>query len=251
MMVDGAGRAEADEVIARLKALESDAGGLVALGPSVTDAEMSSWPVSPPEDVRKLFRSVGGLTFGRFGFDFNHRANHTEPIDGDHYPLRDTSANWVLDDSMGASTTYYVDIDPETGAWGPVFSFWRDPYASLVAPSFAGWLGNLATGLAAALETCRDGDLSEAFSTWMYESEESLFRDHDNVVVPLPVPAALESGDPEIAEVAALLPADAYLADLRTAAPPTEVPFATFMPEAFFSRFRGGRFLAATPFPED
>jgi hypothetical protein len=240
-------------VVARLEALASGFEGRVELGPAVSDDEMSSWLVSPPEDVRVFFRRVGGFTFGRYRFDFNHPANHIDAVEGDYYPLRDRSANWILDDGMGASTTYYVDIDAESGEWGPVFSFWRDPYASLVAPSFLTWLDNLITGTSIALEASRGGDADPArvFSEWLYGSEESLFRNPDHSVEPLSVPAALASGDVALAEVAARLPEDAFLADLRGAGYPTEVPFANVMEMASFSRFEGGRFLAATPIPFD
>lgn len=253
-MAEGAQLTDVEEVIARLEMLASDSGGRIELGPNVTDAEMLSWPVTPPTELRTLFRRVGGFKLGHYSFDFNHQANHTPVVADDYYPLRDSSTSWVVDDGMGFSTTFYIDIDAETGEWGRVFSFWRDPYASLVAPNFLSWLDNLATGMATALEKSSGtgGDLSEAFMEWIHESEESLFRDHhENAVDPVPVADALASDDTEMAEVAALLPAEAYLADLREAVYPTEVPFARFMPIAAYSRFHGGRFLAAAPLDDE
>lgn len=73
--------------------------------------------------------------------------------------------------------------------------------------------------MAATLERSGDEaeDLTKAFRNWIHNSEESLFPAPDNVVDPVPVPAARTSGEREFAEIAAQLTHGAYVADLRAA----------------------------------
>ncbi|MCP9951886.1 hypothetical protein LUX33_27910 [Actinomadura madurae] len=236
-------------VAARFQELARVSDGRIGLLPAVPDDEMSSWAMTVPEDVRAFFGTVGGFTIGdRHVFDFNHPDNHV-PVANENWPLgADSSTYWLLH-SDGSATTYYVDV--ENGAWGRVFSFWEEPYARLVAPSLLSWADNLATGLEAALRT--DGDLSKAFSDWLFGNEESLSRHPENTVQPMPAATARTSDDPEIAAVAADLPDDAFLADLRKAVYPTEIPFASVVPygeEVTYARSANGRFLTATIIPD-
>ncbi|WP_146779064.1 SMI1/KNR4 family protein [Actinomadura craniellae] len=221
----------------------------------MTDDEMSAWPVGVPEEVRAFLRRAGGFTIGdgRHVFDFNLPDNHL-PVANEYWPLQDASASWILH-SDGSATTYYVDIDPESGAWGRIFSFWEEPYARLVAPGFLSWVGNLVMGVDSALEAARSTGtaVGPAFSDWLFNSDDSLSRHPSAGAEPLPVPVARTSGDTEIAEVAARLPDDAFLADLRAAVYPTEVPFADVLPigeTVTYSHFHGGGFLAATLVPD-
>ncbi|MEV0374389.1 hypothetical protein AB0I10_32120 [Streptomyces sp. NPDC050636] len=50
-----------DTVVAWLRQLPDVSGGLVELEPGIDDARMDSWPVPVPEEIRVLFRSVGGI----------------------------------------------------------------------------------------------------------------------------------------------------------------------------------------------
>ncbi|SPT51996.1 SMI1/KNR4 family protein [Actinomadura madurae] len=236
-------------VAARFQELARVSDGRIGLLPAVPDDEMSSWATPVPEDVRAFLGTVGGFTIGdRHVFDFNHPDNHV-PVANENWPLgADSSTYWLLH-SDGSATTYYVDV--ENGAWGRVFSFWEEPHARLVAPSLLSWADNLASGLEAALRT--DGDLGQAFSDWLFGNEESLSRHPENTVQPMPAATARVSGDPEIAAAAAHLPDDAFLADLRKAVYPTEIPFASVVPygeEVTYARSANGRFLTATIIPD-
>jgi hypothetical protein len=243
-----------DEVIARLAALAAGSGGQVELAPPLSGQEISSWATSVPDDFRALLERTSGFTVGGHPhvFDFNLPDNHV-PVVNEYWPLQDESASWILH-SDGSATTYYVDVDPESGAWGRVFSFWEEPYARLVAPDFLTWIDNLVTGVRLTLEAAQPGtDLRRAFSEWLYGADDSLSRHPLDVVEPLPVATARTSGDPRLAEVAAGLPGDAFLADLRTAAYPTEVPFARVVPigeVVTYTRFHNGGFLAAALVPD-
>ncbi|GAA3986925.1 hypothetical protein GCM10023085_81250 [Actinomadura viridis] len=242
-----------EEVVARLEAVAADSEGRITLRPAVTDAQMSSWPISVPDHIRAFFRRTGGFVVGeeRHDFHFDHPDNHV-PLVNEFWPLREPSASWILH-SNGAATTYYVDVDPESGAWGRVFSFWEEPYVRLVAPSFLSWVDNLVAGARSALEAAGPAGLESAFRDWLYNGDDSLSRDPSATVVPLSVPEARASGDAELAEVAARLPDDAFLADLREADCPTEVPFAHVLPlgeVASYNCFHNGRFLAATVIPD-
>uniref|UniRef100_UPI003F49249D hypothetical protein n=1 Tax=Actinomadura sp. CA-154981 TaxID=3240037 RepID=UPI003F49249D len=243
-----------DEVVARLEALAADSGGQVRLAPPVSGEEISSWTTGVPGDVRAFLERTSGFTVGGHPhvFDFNLPDNHV-PVANEYWPLQDASASWLLH-TDGSATTYYVDVDPESGAWGRVFSFWEQPYARLVAPDFLTWVDNLATGIRLSLEAARPGtDLRRAFAEWLYDAEDSLSRHPSDVVEPMPVATARTSGDAQVAETAAGLPDDAFLADLRTATYPTEIPFARVVPvgEAVtYTRFHSGGFLAATLVPD-
>lgn len=243
-----------DEVIARLEALAADSGGQVELAPPVSGEEISSWTTNVPDDFRAFLERTAGFTVGGrpHVFDFNLPDNHV-PVVNEYWPLQDESASWILH-SDGSATTYYVDVDPESGAWGRVFSFWEEPYARLVAPDVLTWVDNLVTGMRLALEAAQSEiDLRRAFSEWLYGAENSLSRHPSAVVEPLPVATARTSNDTRLAETAAGLPDDAFLADLRAAAYPTEVPFARVVPVGevvTYTRFHNGGFLAATLVPD-
>lgn len=243
-----------DEVIARLEALAADSGGRVELAPPVSREEISSWTMRVPDDFRAFLERTSGFTVGGHPhvFDLNLPDNH-EPVVNEYWPLQDESASWILH-SDGSATTYYVDVDPESGAWGRVFSFWEEPYARMVAPDVLTWVDNVVTGTRLALETAQQGtDLRRAFSEWLYGAEGSLSRHPSDVVEPMPVVEARTSDDALVAEIASCLPDDAFLADLRTAGYPTEVPFARVVPAGevvTYTRFHNGSFLAAALVPD-
>ncbi|CAM5275142.1 hypothetical protein STANM309S_04911 [Streptomyces tanashiensis] len=64
-----------------------------------------------------------------------------------------------------------MDIDPATGAWGPVFKFWENHGAELVAPSLQHWLVTVA-GLVkyAARDAEHFDSFSTAFLNWFTET---------------------------------------------------------------------------------
>ncbi|KOG39601.1 hypothetical protein [Streptomyces decoyicus] len=143
-------------VVARLRQLPDVSGGLVELEPGIDDARMDSWPVPVPEEIRVLFRSVGGIriTVCRSVVNGHTSAEHvdfTESFNNGEYLGHDVS--WYLEHAGGPGSHwfvhldhgdghFYVDVDRETGAWGPVFQFWdatdtRRLALSLPMPS--GW----------------------------------------------------------------------------------------------------------------
>lgn len=249
------------DVISRLGEIARDSRGLVTLLPGIPDRQLSSSPIPVPDNIRAFLREVSGFTINDniLEFNFNRPENYT-PATNEVWPLGSDPTSWILH-SDGSATTYYADVDPERGTWGRIFSFWEDPYSTLIAPSFMSWVDNLSIGIDHTLEAVSRTDhpgehVRAAFSEWLFGSEDSLARRSSRVasMIPLPALEAQSSDDPEIADVASQLPDDAFLADLRVAEFPTEVNFEAIFPVGEYikyQRLRSGTFLAATIIPDE
>ncbi|MFB6837869.1 hypothetical protein [Streptomyces sp. NPDC056361] len=156
-----------------------------------------------------------------------------------------------------------MDVDPATGEWGPVFKFWEDHGAELVAPSFQHWLVTVTELVKyAAQDTEHFDSFSTAFLNWFSgdfadagdefpeDSPAALERAAGPTTTrPITVEAAFASGDPVLADVGSLLPEGALLADLRGAAEPTAVPFGRHPKwpggTPVYTRFHSGTILTA------
>ncbi|RFU41018.1 hypothetical protein DZF91_14100 [Actinomadura logoneensis] len=237
---------------------EAAAGGDAALDEALGDEAMDAWDVPVPDEIREIYRRVGLFWLNR-GEEFG-------PVRDDRAERCGEPGSYLLVHSNPAAETYYVDIDRESGAWGPVFMFWEDHGARMVAPSLQHWLVTVASYVRRA---ARDADAFEDFDTafmaWFFgdfdEADDDYPHDSPDVVARLADDAVAEildvaeagrSGDPVLADVAGRLPDDALIADLRQADRPTALPFERHPAwsrryEAVYMRFCEGRVIAATP----
>ncbi|WP_214406214.1 hypothetical protein [Pseudonocardia lacus] len=109
-----------DALVAALRGIERDARGLVTLVPGIAHGVMDGWPVTLPEGIRALFREVGGIRvkdWEEFLF-----TRHCADVGECTHCLRAgggaENTFWVVH-TNAAAETYYVDVDPQSGRWGP------------------------------------------------------------------------------------------------------------------------------------
>ncbi|MFC9604717.1 hypothetical protein ACFTTN_14810 [Streptomyces niveus] len=260
----GASAAIATEpLIALLREIADGSGGLVQLRPGLSDARMDAWAAPVPEEIRVLLRAVGGLriAFGRrkddgtFLFseiDFDVSLNEgTHPMGGDGSWYVAAAGGpgthrFVHLDSGGGFT--YVDVDRETGAWGPVFIFWDDNDTTRLDSSLHAWLHRTAHCLRDALRDA--GQDAYAFDSAFTETWKEPHRTAPQIPT-IPAAEARTSPDPAIRSAAATLPDDGALADLREVEGPASVIF-DFPELCHFARTHTGTVLTAVPaVPDD
>ncbi|MEY9214294.1 hypothetical protein ABH917_003740 [Thermobifida halotolerans] len=164
-----------EEVAARLRAAAASAPkGSVALLPGLTDEELDSWEAPVPEEIRILLRRTSGLriTSGVREKHFGpaHPVN-SAPEDPNHLCSGDPGTFRVVHVDDGTGDTYYVDVDPATGAWGRVFSFHVEVISEVVAPSLLHWLEDLSDYVSRASSETAKGyftSFREAFNAWFF-----------------------------------------------------------------------------------
>lgn len=247
-----------EPLVALLREIADGSDGLVQLRPGLSDARMEAWAAPVPEEIRVLLRAVGGLriAFGRrkddgtylySEIDFDESLNDgTFPLGGD--------GSWYVEQAGGPGTHrfvhldagdgfVYVDVDRETGSWGPVFIFWDANDTVRLDSSLHAWLHRTAVCLRDAL---RDADGNpHAFNSAFTGS----WTDHYTNVPQVPTIPAAEartSPDPVIRSVATALPGDGALADLREVDGAALVMF-DFPELCHFGRAHGGTVLTAVP----
>ncbi|KFG06359.1 hypothetical protein IQ61_25345 [Streptomyces scabiei] len=239
----------------------SDAEESVRLGEGVGDEEMNGWGVSVPEPIREICRRSGVLQVGPHG-EFG-AAYRSGAVNGGAVRRCGKPGSFRVVHTNAAAETYYVDIDPGTGAWGPVFKFWEDHGAELVAPSLAHWLVTVAElvkrasedaehfgGFSTAFLNWFSGDFADADDEFPEDSPAALARAAGPVTaMPVTAEAARASGDAVLADIGSRLPERALVADLRRADGPTEIPFGRHPGWAggtpVYHRFHNGTILAA------
>ncbi|MFF0412974.1 SMI1/KNR4 family protein [Kitasatospora sp. NPDC004745] len=253
----------ASATAARLHRLAEASGGLVALDPGIDDARMDAWPVPVPEEVRALLRSVGGVRVTVSRSAVNGHESH-EHVDLDHAYNRGRYANadvsWYQDHAGGVGTHWfvhtdhgdghtYVDVDPRTGAWGPVFRFWDAADTDRMAPSLTAWLDHLADCLEQALAatgtrgTAADvGAFGRRFGDLWPDGDRRTTSVEDVTAARLRT-----SGDDVLRAAAEGLPDDARLADLRSVTGRAAVDFWAIGATCRYARLAGGGVLVALP----
>ncbi|WP_406193747.1 hypothetical protein OH807_03505 [Kitasatospora sp. NBC_01560] len=148
-----------------LRRLAAASSGLVSLAPGIDDAAMDSWPVPVPEEIRVLFRAVGGVRFTVSRSAVNGHASYDQldfahPYNEGRYHGLDT--NWYVEHAGGTGSHWfvhtdhgdghtYVDVDAGTGAWGPVLRFWDATDTVRIAPSLPAWVHQVADCASRAL----------------------------------------------------------------------------------------------------
>lgn len=247
-----------EPLIALLREIADGSGGLVQLRPGLSDARMDAWAAPVPEEIRVLLRAVGGIriAFGRrkddgtFLFseiDFDASLNEgTHPMGGD--------GSWYVEQAGGPGTHRfvrldpgggftYVDVDRETGAWGPVFIFWDDNDTTRLDSSPHAWLHRTARCLREALAD--SGGDPYAFDSAFTETWTEPHRNAPQVPT-IPAVEARTSPDPAIRSAAAALPDDGALADLREVDGGAAVIF-DFPELCRFGRAHAGTVLTGVP----
>ncbi len=234
----------------------------VRLGEGVSDEEMDGWGVPVPEPIRKICRHTGALHVGAHG-EFGASRRSVADSAGAARRCGEPGSFRIVHSNASAET-YYVDVDPATGTWGPVFTFWEAHGAELVAPSLQHWLVTVAglvryavrdaehfDGFPTAFANWFSGDFADAGAEFPEDSPEALARAAEpTTATVLSVEEARASGDPTLARLGSRLPVGALLADLRGAAGPTGVPFGRDPRwpggTPVYGRFHGGTLLTAT-----
>ncbi|MGV9264946.1 hypothetical protein ACWDRR_09815 [Kitasatospora sp. NPDC003701] len=258
------------EAVLLLRRLAEDSSGLITLDPGIDDDVLDGWPVPVPEAIRVLLRAVAGvrITVARSEVNGHTSYEHLDfvhPYNEGRYHGHDTS--WYLDHVGGAGSHWfvhtdhgdghtYVDVDRDTGGWGPVFRFWDDTDTVRVAPSLPVWLQEFADCARRALvetgtlTTATGGTAPGAAAIRAFGSS---FAEHwtaldakPAAVRPVTVPEARSATDPVLRAAAADLPDDALLADLRPVTGPARVHF-PFPVSCQYARRHGGTVLIATP----
>jgi hypothetical protein len=170
------------------------------LKPGLSEEELlqfaAQFPVPLPAEIRELLLHTRGFDFepvqevellGNDGFEYLDAFPHGLPICGDGY-----GNFWV------------VDVNPESGAWAPIFYACHDPPVFAIQGAtleeFLQELFKLGRGEPNAIDRVHQ---EAVFEIW--ESNPGL----------VPAPEARESADPDIRRFAADLPDNAHIADLR------------------------------------
>ncbi|MEW1914265.1 SMI1/KNR4 family protein [Kitasatospora sp. NPDC085895] len=263
-----AGTAAATATAARLHRLADASGGLVALDPGIDDARMDAWPVPVPQEVRALLRSVGGVRITTNRSAVNGHESH-DHVDLDHSYNRGRYSNadvsWYQEHAGGVGTHWfvhtdhgdghtYVDVDPSTGAWGPVFQFWDATDTDRVAPSLTAWLDHLADCLERALAASPAADTMAPATAADVEAFGrrfgALWPDGDEPRTSVEDVAAAQlrtSADDVLRAAADGLPDDARLADLRSVTGRAAVNFWAVGTTCRYARRASGGVLVAVP----
>ncbi|QIS19261.1 SMI1/KNR4 family protein [Nocardia terpenica] len=247
------------QVIAELRETAAAAGDLLRLDPGITDEAMDAWPVPVPETVRALLRAIGGIRIttyyterpgGRldehisFGDQLNQPGDRSMTWYAEHAGGEGT--HWFVHAGTEGSFTY-VDVDPGSGDWGPVFVFWDAADTVRAADSLPDLLLRIAADVRGALAEA-NGDphvFVEAFD------ERAGARYTDAVDRSAVRASEARTGpDPALAAAAADLPDEALVADLGAAGQAVRVDFFPLVTFGY-RRAAGGRVLAAVPWDAD
>jgi hypothetical protein len=173
----------------------------ITLHPGLSEAEYQEFagrfPVPPPEEIRELLRFTRGFDFapvdrvdlrGELDFEDESIFPLGLPICGDGY-----GNFWV------------VDVNPESGAWAPIFYACHDPpVVAYQAPTLAEFLAEL----------FKQGR-PDATSVVDHVHEEVVFAIWNENTGLVAVPEARQSGDRELRTFAEGLDERALIADLR------------------------------------
>ncbi|MGW6918903.1 SMI1/KNR4 family protein [Kitasatospora sp. NPDC054939] len=202
-----------DELTARLRALDARVPFDLRILPGAAAADLDRWPLPP--DARALLARLGGFAVPPVEFVLT---GHPRQESGHGLPER----RWVVSDDGGGGLTW-VDVDAD-GAWGQVLMQYREGGLFVQAASVEAWLLRL---VATAEELVEETGFEDGVQPYADEFWDALHPTGPD----LPLhPAADLAGqgtaaDPVLAGLAARVPADALLADLRGAAPGARARF--------------------------
>ena len=228
----------AEDAIEALRRMEQRLPDYFELEPGATDAELTEADPLLPDDIRAILRVTTGIrvrTSDAVVFDPRCTAVGGEWIWGPG-----DSARVIC--RLGNGDNFFVDRDPETGAWGGVFSQSADffdtwVYCARSLPEFLVDYADQALANAAA-----GGDDSEFDICFPFDDVWNLKDQRPGMQVGL----LRSTGDADLAETVASLPDVAVLFDLRGMEPPVKMDMKG---EGEFRRY-GARRLFAVTLPE-
>lgn len=205
----------------------------VQLHPGLSESEYEdfagSLPVPPPAEISDLLRFTRGFDFspvervdfrGELAFEYEPAFPHGLPICSD-----------------GFGNFWVVDVNPESGAWAPVFYACHDPpVIAWQAPS----LGEF---------------LQELFELGRRHASNAVGHVHDEVVFEIwklnpglvPVAEAQGSGDGELQSFAQQLDGRALIADLRDPRMGSGFSWGRYGPDTALQRDGSRLLFALTP----
>ncbi|OEJ23607.1 hypothetical protein AR457_02935 [Streptomyces agglomeratus] len=242
--------------VAELRALAAELPGLVSLQPGCDDAEMDTWPVPVPADVRDVLREIGGVRMpGLPDLELLHGAPEQGVDPEVHRMMGGDGTYWPVARVVYARHTALaqIRIDPDTGEWGYAVSVPTDlgslrefPEVTLLAESLPHLLLTVAR---LAREAGDSPDFARSLAgatTWFFPNTGEPWTR------PVPLGEWASSTDPLRAAVAGL-PAGTHVADLRRAPIPTDLcfhraedwPYGDSLDRLHFGA--GGRIAAAVP----
>ncbi|MGV9411383.1 hypothetical protein ACWDOP_15810 [Nocardia sp. NPDC003693] len=226
-----------DELYTALEALAERRSDKIRLFAGFTDTELDDFPVPVPEPERALLRKIGGFLVEDeyFGPGNEHRKPGEPPSwvdslggDWDSGP-RNSCLQFHM--SGGSGDHYFVDIDRDTGHWGPIFGSSPDASDDIVAyqaRSLFDWWVALIMGISATpLEPIADRQsrwaneyilenynphLADALYVWDRPSPHAMAVPYRELTTGLP---------PQEHRYFTDLPDDALAIDLSTLTPPT------------------------------
>lgn len=249
-----------DEAMALVGRLVAEIPDHVKVLPGFGDEQMDTWNVPVPEDVRLLLRRMSGLELTNDGYPWYFGPISSIDVTTDNWRFGRAGTFWVLR-ATGAGDTVYVDVDPTTGRWGPVFLVGEELNVTLVAPSLAWYVAQTAHQFFVALERASDEEtppedlelvleefVEDAFGETLPSYGEGIPNAGFGRLTPQSAVSQRQAADPILAGVAAAVPDDTLIADLEGAGYLTGIAFsAAFTGPGlpFFERSHGGRFVYA------
>ncbi|MEU0542058.1 hypothetical protein [Nocardia sp. NPDC005978] len=241
-----------EELVTKLRTLAQRRSEVVQLFSGFSDSELDAFPVPVAEPERSLLRQVGGLLVeGEYFGPGHERRELDEPPrwDGAVGGESDTGPKGSalqLYMARGSGDHYFVDIDRETGHWGPILGSSPDFDATLAlqARSLVDWWTALAAGIDATpadedyeFDDVLDNEnphLATALYPWDHRHSEAK---------PVPCSDLVADLNPEERQYFTDLPAGALAIDLAAVTPPALLDVRV---SEKYERRGNGRFLLIT-----
>lgn len=242
--------------VAELRALAAEMPGLISLQPGCDDAQMDTWPVPVPADVRDVLREIGGVRMAGLPELKLLPGAPEHVVDPEvHRMMGGDGTYWPVARVVYARHTALAQIrvDQDTGEWGYAVSVPTDPSSLREYPEVTLLAESLPHLLLTVARLARDAAGSPDFAralagatTWFFPNTGEPWTR------PAPLGEWASSADPLRAAVAGL-PAGTHVADLRQAPIPTDLcfhraedwPYGDSLDRLHFGA--GGRIAAAIP----
>ncbi|MFI6846604.1 SMI1/KNR4 family protein [Kitasatospora sp. NBC_00085] len=229
----------ADVLTTRLRALAARVPFDLAVRPGATADDFDGWPVPVPSAARELLRRLGGFSVPPVEFTLtgHPRQSHDHGLPHPH---------WLVTDDGGGGVTW-VDIETD-GRWGQVLMQYREGGLFIEADSLPDWLDRV---IGTAEELVDETGFEDGIQPYADD-----FWDLLNLTGPaLPLYPAAELRSPGtdrvVAELAARVPDDALIADLRGAPPGSRARFDRALRRYRLERAAGGAVFAAVPVEQE
>ncbi|MER6349139.1 hypothetical protein ACWC10_25825 [Streptomyces sp. NPDC001595] len=212
--------------VTELRALAAAHPDLVTLDAGHTDAELDTWPVHVPSDIRVVLREIGGVRMpglpavrllpGAPEHAVDPEAHRMMGGDGSYWPV--ASAGRGRDAVLAQ-----VRIDPRTGEWGYVVSIPTDPRSLGEEPGLSLIAESLPHLLLTVARIARDAVTASDFASHVQAATVGFFP-HSGEPWTRPVPIGEWAGsDDPLRAALTTLPSGTHAADLRDSPIPTDL----------------------------